>query len=114
MDRVRIFDTTLRDGEQACGCSMTIPEKVRIASQLQALGVHVVEAGFPAASTGDAEAVAQIARNLRGTTVAALARARDTDIEVAARALEGAERPRIHTFIATSYIHRTHKLRMSE
>jgi len=113
MDQVRIFDTTLRDGEQACGCSMTASEKLRLAAQLEHLGVDVIEAGFPAASNGDFDAVASIARRVRSVSIAALARARPSDIERAARALEDAERPRIHTFIATSAIHRTRKLRMS-
>lgn len=114
MNRVRIFDTTLRDGEQACGCSMLVSEKLRLAAQLETLGVDVIEAGFPAASAGDLDAVAGIARSVRSTTIAALARARTSDIEAAARALEGAARPRIHTFIATSSIHRTSKLRLSQ
>ena len=114
MDRVQIFDTTLRDGEQACGCSMTVPEKLRLAAQLEALGVDVLEAGFPAASAGDFDAVSGIARRVRSASVAGLARARTADIETASRALDGAARPRIHTFIATSFIHRTRKLRLSQ
>ncbi len=114
MNRVRIFDTTLRDGEQACGCSMITAEKLRLAAQLETLGVDVVEAGFPAASAGDFEAVAAIARSVRSPSIAALARARASDIETAARAVESAARPRIHTFIATSPIHRARKLRMSQ
>ena len=114
MNRVQVFDTTLRDGEQACGCSMLVSEKLRLAAQLETLGVDVIEAGFPAASAGDLEAVAGIARSVRSTRVAGLARARPSDIEAAARALEGAARPRIHTFIATSSIHRTSKLRLSQ
>jgi len=114
MNIVRIFDTTLRDGEQACGCTMTAPEKLRLAAQLEKLGVDVIEAGFPAASTGDFDAVAGIARSARSPAVAALARTRSPDIEAAARALEPAVRPRIHTFIATSPIHRARKLRMSQ
>ncbi|MDF2697055.1 MAG: 2-isopropylmalate synthase, partial [Labilithrix sp.] len=102
------------DGEQACGCSMTVPEKLRMAAQLETLGVDVLEAGFPAASDGDFEAVSRIAQQVRAVSVAGLARARASDIEAAARALAGAARPRIHTFIATSPIHRTHKLRLSQ
>ncbi len=113
-NRVRVFDTTLRDGEQACGCSMSVAEKLRMAAQLELLGVDVLEAGFPAASDGDFEAVSRIAHRVRGAAIAALARACRADIEAAARALDGAARPRIHTFIATSEIHRTHKLRLTQ
>ena len=114
MDRVVIFDTTLRDGEQACGCSMTVPEKLRMAAILAEVGVDIMEAGFPTASEGDREAVARIAREVRGPVIAALARAKAEDLECAARALEGAVRPRIHTFISTSPLHRLHKLRMEK
>ncbi|HOC17578.1 MAG TPA: 2-isopropylmalate synthase [Vicinamibacterales bacterium] len=110
-DRVTIFDTTLRDGEQSPGCSMTVPEKVRMAAALADLGVDVIEAGFPIASEGDFEAVREVARTVRGVKVAALARACAADIARAAAALEGADRPVIHTFIATSDIHLRHKLR---
>jgi 2-isopropylmalate synthase len=113
-DRVSIFDTTLRDGEQSCGCSMTVTEKLRMARQLVDLGVDVLEAGFPIASEGDFEAVGKIAREHAGVTVAALARCSPGDIERAARALDKAPRPRIHTFIATSPIHLKHKLKKSE
>ena len=112
-DRVWIFDTTLRDGEQAPGCSMNLAEKLTLARQLARLGVDVVEAGFPIASEGDFEAVRAIARDLRGPIVCGLARTGAEDIERAAAALEAAERPRIHVFIATSDIHLEHKLRMS-
>jgi len=112
-DRVRIFDTTLRDGEQSPGCSMNMPEKLAIARQLQRLGVDVIEAGFPIASEGDFESVRQIADELDGVTVCGLARTGQLDIERAAEALETAKSPRIHTFIATSDIHLEHKLRMS-
>jgi 2-isopropylmalate synthase len=112
-DRVTIFDTTLRDGEQSCGCSMTVPEKLRMASKLVELGVDVMEAGFPAASEGDLEAVRSISSAHAGVTVAALARCHTGDIEAAVRALEKAKRPRIHTFIATSPIHLKHKLKKS-
>ncbi|MCX5739122.1 MAG: 2-isopropylmalate synthase, partial [Proteobacteria bacterium] len=110
---VRIFDTTLRDGEQSPGCSMNLAEKLTLARQLERLGVDVVEAGFPIASDGDFEAVQAIAREVRGLTVCGLARTGSEDIERAGRALEGAAHPRIHTFIATSDIHLEHKLRMS-
>ena len=110
-DRVTIFDTTLRDGEQSCGCSMTVAEKLRMARHLVDLGVDVLEAGFPAASAGDLEAVKSISREYEGARVAALARCHPGDIEAAARALENAKRPRIHTFIATSPIHLKHKLK---
>ena len=109
--RVLIFDTTLRDGEQSPGCSMTVREKRRMAAKLVDLGVDILEAGFPIASDGDFEAVRLVAGETRGVTVAALARACAADITRAAAALEGAERPRIHTFIATSDNHLTYKLR---
>src|SRR5512134_3493951 len=109
---LRIFDTTLRDGEQSPGCSMNLHEKLALARQLEKLGVDVIEAGFPIASEGDFEAVRAVARELRETTVAGLARTGHDDVERAARALEGAARPRIHTFSATSDIHLAHKLRM--
>jgi 2-isopropylmalate synthase len=110
---VRIFDTTLRDGEQSPGCSMNLQEKLVLARQLERLGVDVIEAGFPIASEGDFEAVRAVAGELRDTTVCGLARTGKQDIERAAQALERAARPRIHTFIATSDIHLEHKLRMS-
>ena len=110
---VRIFDTTLRDGEQSPGCSMNLAEKLTLARQLERLGVDVIEAGFPIASDGDFEAVQAIAREVRGLSVCGLARTGSEDIERAGRALEGAASPRIHTFIATSDIHLEHKLRMS-
>jgi 2-isopropylmalate synthase len=114
MKRIHIFDTTLRDGEQSPGCSMRLSEKLQIARQLEKLRVDVVEAGFAAASPGDFEAVESIARLLKQTQVAALARATVPDIDAAYNALKHAESPRIHTFIATSAIHLTHKLKMSE
>ncbi|MCG5052154.1 MAG: 2-isopropylmalate synthase [Myxococcales bacterium] len=113
-DRVFIFDTTLRDGEQSCGCSMTVAEKLQMARKLVELGVDVMEAGFPMASEGDTEAVDQISRTFSGVSVAALARCNVKDIEQAARALDKAKRPRIHTFIATSPIHLEYKLRKTE
>jgi len=110
---VRIFDTTLRDGEQSPGCSMNLAEKLTLARQLERLGVDVLEAGFPIASDGDFEAVQAIAREVRGLSVCGLARTGRADVERAGQALEGAAHPRIHTFIATSDIHLAHKLRMS-
>jgi 2-isopropylmalate synthase len=110
-NRVYIFDTTLRDGEQSPGCSMTVAEKLRMAYKLVELGVDIIEAGFPIASEGDFEAVDAISREFRWSQVAGLARACTLDVEKAARALERAWRPRIHTFIATSDIHLKYKLR---
>jgi len=109
-NRVYIFDTTLRDGEQSPGCSMTTPEKLRMARKLVELGVDILEAGFPIASEGDFEAVRRVAAEFPDMRVAALARACRLDIERAAKSLEGAKRPRIHTFIATSDIHLKYKL----
>ncbi len=111
--RVIIFDTTLRDGEQSPGATLTTGEKLEVADALVALNVDVIEAGFPAASPGDFESVRDIARRAKGVTVAGLARTNAKDIERAAQAVKDAESPRIHTFIATSDIHLTHKLRMS-
>ncbi|HEX7527617.1 MAG TPA: 2-isopropylmalate synthase [Thermoanaerobaculia bacterium] len=111
--RITIFDTTLRDGEQAPGFSMREAEKVRLARKLDALGVDVMEAGFPIASEDDFKSVRAVAREVRRPVIAALARSVDADIDRAAAALEGAARPRIHTFIATSDLHLEHKLRMS-
>lgn len=113
MSRVYIFDTTLRDGEQSPGCSMTTPEKLKMAGQLVELGVDVLEAGFPIASEGDYEAVDAVSRQYPWVQVAALARACTLDVERAASALQHAKRPRIHTFIATSDIHLKYKLRKS-
>ncbi|MEX2011374.1 MAG: 2-isopropylmalate synthase [Chloroflexota bacterium] len=110
---VRIFDTTLRDGEQAPGAGLTAAEKLEVARQLVRLKVDVIEAGFPAASPGDFEAVNRIARETRGVAVAALARCRDGDPQRAVEAIKVAERPHLHVFIATSDIHLTHKLRLS-
>jgi len=112
-NRVIIFDTTLRDGEQSPGASMNTAEKLRLATQLERLGVDVLEAGFPAASPGDLEAVRAIARKVRGLCVAALARTSRADIDAAWEAVREAARPRIHIFIATSDIHMEHKLRMT-
>ncbi|MGH9326015.1 MAG: 2-isopropylmalate synthase, partial [Terriglobia bacterium] len=104
-EQVFIFDTTLRDGEQSPGCSMNFEEKLGMARQLDRLGVDVLEAGFPVASDGDFEAVRAIAAEIRRPVIAALARANQLDIDRAWQALEGAARPRIHTFLATSDIH---------
>ncbi|HYO81441.1 MAG TPA: 2-isopropylmalate synthase [Bryobacteraceae bacterium] len=113
-ERVYIFDTTLRDGEQSPGCSMTTSEKLRMAEKLVALGVDILEAGFPIASQGDHEAVQAVSAQFPWVQVAALARSCTLDVERAASALEKAERPRIHTFIATSEVHLKHKLRKSQ
>jgi 2-isopropylmalate synthase len=109
--KVFIFDTTLRDGEQSPGCSMTIEEKVRVARQLELLNVDIIEAGFPIASPGDFEGVRQVALAVTKPAVAALARCTDADIERAAEAVKDAKRPRIHVFLATSEIHRKFKLK---
>jgi 2-isopropylmalate synthase len=113
-DVVRIFDTTLRDGEQAPGISLTRPEKVEIAEQLARLDVDIIEAGFPVSSDGEFEAVREIASSVRGPVIAALARVVPGDIDRAAEALKGADRWRIHTFISTSDIHMKDMLRMSQ
>jgi 2-isopropylmalate synthase len=112
-EHVRIFDTTLRDGEQSPGCSMNTPEKARLAHQLDRLGVDVIEAGFPVSSEGDFQSVQKVAQEVRRPVVAALARCCQEDIERAWQAVKSAARPRIHTFLATSDIHLQHKLRIS-
>lgn len=112
-NRITFFDTTLRDGEQAPGYSMNIEEKLRMARQLETLGVDVLEAGFAIASPGDFESVRRIAEALKTTTVASLCRALEKDIDAAAAAVKGAARPRIHTFLATSDLHLQYKLRMT-
>ena len=112
-DKLIIFDTTLRDGEQSPGASMTLEEKVRVARQLEKMRVDVIEAGFPAASPGDFNAVKAIAETITKSTVCALARANDNDIDKSAEAIAPAKHARIHIFIATSPIHMKHKLRMS-
>src|SRR5437762_6381811 len=109
MDRIAIFDTTLRDGEQAPGFSMNVEEKLKMARQLERLQVDIIEAGFPIASEGDFEAVKKISAEIRSTTIAGLARAIPADIDKCWQALEGAARPRIHTFLATSDIHLKYK-----
>ena len=113
-DRVMIFDTTLRDGEQAPGCSMTQPEKLRVAKALAELGVDVIEAGFPAASRGDWEAVNAVAREVQGPIICGLARCDRGDIEKVASAIAPAAKRRIHVFLATSAIHREYKLNMAK
>src|SRR6202043_1253823 len=109
-DRVLIFDTTLRDGEQSPGISLNKQEKLEIAHQLARLGVDVIEAGFPVASPGDFESVQAIAREVHGPVICGLARTSKQDIEAAWNAVRDSERPRIHTFIATSDIHIERKL----
>lgn len=112
-DHVRIFDTTLRDGEQAPGINLNMEEKLQIATQLAKMKVDVIEAGFPAASPGDFEAVRQVADRVEGPIIAGLARTRREDVQAAAEAVRGAAKPRIHTFIATSPIHMEYKLKMT-
>jgi 2-isopropylmalate synthase len=111
--RITIFDTTLRDGEQSPGCSMNVQEKLRLAQQLDRLGVDVIEAGFPIASDGDFEAVQRIAASVRRPIIAGLARACQGDVDRAWQALQGAAHPRIHVFLATSDIHLKYKLRIT-
>ena len=113
-DQIIIFDTTLRDGEQSPGASMTKEEKIRIARQLEKLGVNVIEAGFAAASPGDFDAISEIAKIIKNSTVCSLARASENDVRRAGEAIRHAASGRIHTFIATSKIHMENKLRMTE
>jgi len=113
-NRVWIFDTTLRDGEQSPGCSMTVPEKLRMAGKLVDLGVDILEAGFPIASEGDFEAVDAVSREYPWVQVAAFGRCTKADIERAAKALAKARRPRIHAFIATSAIYLKYKLKKTQ
>jgi 2-isopropylmalate synthase len=113
-DRVRIFDSTLRDGEQAPGIALDPEQKVAIATQLARLGVDIIEAGFPISSPGDFRAVTRIAQEVQGPTIAALARAQGQDVDRAWEAIKDAADPRIHVFLATSPIHMQHKLRMNE
>ena len=112
-DQVFFFDTTLRDGEQSPGCSMNTAEKLRMAHALEALGVDIIEAGFAIASPGDFAAISSICSEVRGPRIASLARARSEDIQAAARSVEGADRSRIHIFLASSDIHLEHKLKIS-
>lgn len=104
-EKVLMFDTSLRDGEQAPGCSMNVEEKLRLARQLHRLGVDIIEAGFPVASPGDAEAVRLVASEVEGPIIAAFARCTEKDIKAAWEALSGSPRPRIHTCLSTSDIH---------
>ncbi len=113
-NKIIVFDTTLRDGEQSPGCSMNTDEKIRVALQLEKLGVDVIEAGFAAASPGDFDAVSQIAKQIKNSTICSLSRAMDNDIKQSGLAVEKAASGRIHTFIATSPIHMKYKLKMSE
>src|SRR3989440_11802137 len=113
-NRVYLFDTTLRDGEQSPGCSMTVPEKLRLAAKLVELGVDILEAGFPIASDGDFEAVDAVSREFSWAQVAALARCCTGDVERAAKSLAHAKRPRIHTFLATSDNHLKYKLKKTQ
>ena len=113
-ERVMIFDTTLRDGEQSPGCSMAQPEKLRVARALADLGVDVIEAGFPAASRGDWESVNAVAREVQGPIICGLARCNRDDIELVAKAVKPAAKKRIHVFLATSAIHRQYKLNMAQ
>ena len=110
---IRIFDTTLRDGEQSPGASMNLAEKLEVAQVLAEMGVDIIEAGFPIASPGDFEAVKQIAQTVRGATICGLARCNEKDIDAAWEAVKYAPSSRIHVFLATSAIHREFKLRMS-
>jgi len=113
-DSILIFDTTLRDGEQAPGCTMTQPEKLRVAAALAELGVDIIEAGFPAASKGDYDSVSAVAQSTAGPIICGLARCNRKDIELASEALKDAPRHRIHVFLATSAIHRQYKLKMAQ
>src|SRR6058998_2492442 len=110
---IRIFDTTLRDGEQSPGASMNVEEKIMVAKQLARLGVDIIEAGFAYSSPGDFEAVRRIAQEVEGPTICSLARARPEDIDRAWEALKGAPKVRLHTFISTSDIHLKHQFRMT-
>ncbi len=114
MKRIKIFDTTLRDGEQAPGCSMDLKEKLELALALEKMGVDILEAGFAIASPGDFESVSEVARVIKNATVASLARATKKDIDTAYEAVKGAVSPRIHTFLATSPTHMEYKLRLSQ
>lgn len=112
-NRVYFFDTTLRDGEQSPGCTMHSSEKLRLAHQIAALGVDILEAGFAIASEGDSESIRQIAREIRGPVIASLARCKQQDIEAAARSIEPAAKARIHTFLSTSDLHLAAKLQIT-
>ncbi len=108
--KIRVFDTTLRDGEQSPGASLTVEGKVRIACQLERLGVDIIEAGFPVSSPGEFQAVKEVGKVVKKCTVASLARALIPDIDAGLKALETATKPRLHIFLATSEIHRRYKL----
>jgi len=114
VDYVRIFDTTLRDGEQAPGFSMTAGQKLRMAEKIAAMGADIIEAGFAAASPGDFDAIKGIAENINGPVICSLSRATDGDIHASGKAIAPAKKQRIHTFIATSPLHREYKLKMSK
>ena len=113
-DKIYIFDTTLRDGEQSPGASMNIEEKVQIAQILEEMNVDIIEAGFPIASNGDFESVQEISKNIKNSTIAGLARAKLVDIDRAWDAVKNANSPRIHTFIATSPVHMKYKLKKNK
>src|SRR5215208_2625357 len=113
-DRVIIFDTTLRDGEQSPGASMNLEQKLQVASALRELGVDVIEAGFAAASPGDLEAIQAVARQIEGPTIASLSRSNKGDIAASWEALKDAPRKRCHVFLATSPVHRDFKLKMAK
>ena len=113
-NHVKIFDTTLRDGEQAPGCSMTLGEKLKISKALTALNVDIIEAGFPAASPGDFNSVKEIANQNLGPIICGLARCNENDINKVYEAVKGSENHRIHVFVATSSIHREYKLKMAK
>jgi len=113
-DRVYIFDTTLRDGEQSPGATMTLEEKLQVAEALDDMGVDIIEAGFPIASNGDFEAVAEVARRSKNSIIAGLARAIPADISRAAEAVRHARQGRIHTFVSTSPIHLAHQMKKTQ
>lgn len=114
MAKIKIFDTTLRDGEQSPGVNLNLAEKLVIAEQLEKLNVDIIEAGFPAASKGDFQSVQQISRTIKNSSVTGLARAVTSDIDAAWEALKDGAEPRIHIFLATSPIHREYKLKLSK
>lgn len=113
-EKIEIFDTTLRDGEQSPGVNLGVVEKVEIARQLAHLGIDVIEAGFPITSQGDAESVAAVAKAVKTSTICALARAVEKDMDVALKALQPAKKKRLHVFLATSAIHRKYKLKKAK
>ena len=113
-ERVFIFDTTLRDGEQSPGATMTLEEKLQVAEALDEMGVDIIEAGFPIASNGDFEAVVAVAKQVKNATVAGLARAISADIDRAGEAVRHARKGRIHTFVSTSPIHLAHQMKKTE